>query len=155
MRYVSRRYISLTSIYYLLLLLPLGIYGYPPEKAACVALDTVRRWVQNPINSAKIERIIFCMFQVQENAIYKRLFYRYFPPVPPSPSDDDEQQQQQRNNNSTKDDEEQEHRSPHSQKNTLTIKKVGNNNKNDEALDEEDDPIVKDDSDVFLFGSYR
>ncbi len=47
-----------------------GIYGYPIELAAKVAVDTVSELVQK---SSKIEEVIFCCFSPSDLAIYKSL----------------------------------------------------------------------------------
>ena len=47
-----------------------GVYGYPIELAARVAVDTVREVVQKP---SKIEEVIFCCFSPSDLAIYESL----------------------------------------------------------------------------------
>ncbi|CAG2113054.1 unnamed protein product, partial [Medioppia subpectinata] len=54
-----------------------GVYGYPNENAAHIALRAVRVWLE--VNSAAIDRIIFCLFQDKDIAIYKQLMPFYFP----------------------------------------------------------------------------
>jgi len=57
-----------------------GIYGYPNESAAHVALKTIRKWLERDNNHAKIDRIIFCIFLSADHKIYKRLMQTmYFP----------------------------------------------------------------------------
>ncbi|XP_017268481.1 ADP-ribose glycohydrolase MACROD2 isoform X2 [Kryptolebias marmoratus] len=47
-----------------------GIYGYPNEPAADVALNTVKKWIEE--NPDKITRVIFCVFLETDFAIYKK-----------------------------------------------------------------------------------
>ena len=46
-----------------------GIYGYPIELAALVAVSTVKRFVRRP---ASLEQVIFCCFSERDLAIYRR-----------------------------------------------------------------------------------
>ena len=50
-----------------------GTYGYPPEKAALVALTTVRDWLISRGNSKRIDRIVFCVFLDSDRKIYETL----------------------------------------------------------------------------------
>ena len=50
-----------------------GAYGYPPEKAARVALTTVRDWLATKENTNEIDRIVFCVFQNKDREIYETL----------------------------------------------------------------------------------
>lgn len=45
-----------------------GVYGYPSEKAAVVAVDTVRAWLETP---RTLERVIFCCFSTRDLALYE------------------------------------------------------------------------------------
>ncbi|XP_046731030.1 ADP-ribose glycohydrolase MACROD2 isoform X4 [Silurus meridionalis] len=54
-----------------------GIYGFPNEPAADIALDTVRDWLME--NKDKIDRIIFCVFLENDYGIYNRKMSDYFP----------------------------------------------------------------------------
>uniref|UniRef100_A0A1A8DE69 Retinitis pigmentosa GTPase regulator b n=1 Tax=Nothobranchius kadleci TaxID=1051664 RepID=A0A1A8DE69_NOTKA len=47
-----------------------GIYGYPNEPAAEVALKTVKDWIKE--NPDKITRVIFCVFLETDFTIYKK-----------------------------------------------------------------------------------
>lgn len=47
-----------------------GIYGYPMELAARVAVDSVRQALQQP---SSVEEVVFCCFSVQDLAVYERL----------------------------------------------------------------------------------
>ncbi|KAG0331280.1 O-acetyl-ADP-ribose deacetylase macrod1 [Podila horticola] len=59
-----------------------GIYGFDNEKAAKVALKTVREWLDaNEDFGEKMDRIIFCLFMPKDIEIYLRLLPVYFPPM--------------------------------------------------------------------------
>lgn len=47
-----------------------GIYGFPNEPAADIALNTVKLWIEE--NPDKIKRVIFCVFLETDFAIYKK-----------------------------------------------------------------------------------
>ncbi|XP_076367886.1 LOW QUALITY PROTEIN: macro domain-containing protein CT2219-like [Tachypleus tridentatus] len=56
-----------------------GIYGYPNDKAAKVALKAVREWLETEDNASKVQRIIFCLFLEKDVKIYEELMQKYFP----------------------------------------------------------------------------
>ncbi|KAF9952819.1 hypothetical protein BGZ72_005890 [Mortierella alpina] len=57
-----------------------GIYGYDNRKAANVALQTVRDWMDsNPTEPKQMTRIIFCTFLEKDRDIYQELLPAYFP----------------------------------------------------------------------------
>jgi hypothetical protein len=56
-----------------------GIYGYPRDKAAHVALRTVRNWLEQ--NHEKVDRIIFVNFLDAEQRVYLETIREYFPPA--------------------------------------------------------------------------
>ncbi|KAL8598292.1 hypothetical protein ACOMHN_035242 [Nucella lapillus] len=56
-----------------------GIYGYPPQAAAQVALETVRTWLETEGYADKVQRIIFCVFLKKDLEIYEELLPVYFP----------------------------------------------------------------------------
>ncbi|KAJ6217026.1 hypothetical protein RDWZM_008183 [Blomia tropicalis] len=56
-----------------------GVYGYPNESAAKVALNAIQTWLNDPNNRDKIDRIIFCLFLEKDVEIYNRLLNQYFP----------------------------------------------------------------------------
>ncbi|XP_075875020.1 ADP-ribose glycohydrolase MACROD2 isoform X5 [Nelusetta ayraudi] len=47
-----------------------GIYGFPNEPAAEIALNTVKSWIEE--NPDKITRVIFCVFLETDFVIYKK-----------------------------------------------------------------------------------
>ncbi len=47
-----------------------GVYGYPPELAARVAVETVRSALPQP---GSIREVIFCCFSANDLAVYRRL----------------------------------------------------------------------------------
>ncbi|KAJ1677998.1 hypothetical protein EV182_004987, partial [Spiromyces aspiralis] len=54
-----------------------GVYGYPFENAAKVALDAVTAWIEDDDNGTKISRVVFCVFSDSDYATYKRLIPEY------------------------------------------------------------------------------
>ncbi|KXS19479.1 A1pp-domain-containing protein [Gonapodya prolifera JEL478] len=58
-----------------------GIYGFPNEPAAHIALQTAREWIEGE-GMDEIDRIIFCVFLQVDWEIYRRLAPLYFPPPP-------------------------------------------------------------------------
>lgn len=48
-----------------------GVYGYPSNSAASAALDETRKFLENPNNIGKLERIIFCNFERKDEAAYE------------------------------------------------------------------------------------
>ncbi|XP_075214104.1 macro domain-containing protein PG1779-like isoform X2 [Lycorma delicatula] len=54
-----------------------GVYGYPQESAAHVALKTVRSFLEK--NSTSVDRVIFCVFLPEDVKIYENLLQMYFP----------------------------------------------------------------------------
>ncbi|XP_021927317.1 O-acetyl-ADP-ribose deacetylase MACROD1-like isoform X2 [Zootermopsis nevadensis] len=54
-----------------------GIYGYPQEAAAHVALKTVRNFLEE--NPSLIDRVIFCLFLKEDVKTYENLMQVYFP----------------------------------------------------------------------------
>lgn len=55
-----------------------GIYGYPLQKAARVALKTTREWLNNN-KMNKIEKIVFVAYLKEEEVVYSKLISEYFP----------------------------------------------------------------------------
>lgn len=47
-----------------------GIYGYPIELAAQVAVDSVRKALQQP---SSVTEVVFCCFSAQDLAVYERV----------------------------------------------------------------------------------
>lgn len=54
-----------------------GVYGYPQRNAANVALNMVRKFLEE--NASKMDRIIFTLFLDEDVAIYETLMQIYFP----------------------------------------------------------------------------
>lgn len=55
-----------------------GIYGFPNEPAAEIALKTVQEWIEN--HQDEIDRVIFCVFLEADYEIYKRKMSDFFSP---------------------------------------------------------------------------
>ncbi|XP_073528306.1 ADP-ribose glycohydrolase MACROD2 isoform X3 [Phyllobates terribilis] len=53
-----------------------GIYGFPNEPAAIIALTTAKEWLKK--NRDEIDRIIFCVFLDIDYKIYKRKLNEFF-----------------------------------------------------------------------------
>ncbi|GBM91454.1 O-acetyl-ADP-ribose deacetylase MACROD2 [Araneus ventricosus] len=54
-----------------------GVYGYPNENAAHVALKIVREFLEK--NESVMDRVIFCLFLPVDVGIYESLMQKYFP----------------------------------------------------------------------------
>uniref|UniRef100_A0A7S1NS94 Macro domain-containing protein n=1 Tax=Eutreptiella gymnastica TaxID=73025 RepID=A0A7S1NS94_9EUGL len=56
-----------------------GVFGYPQEAAAHVALSTVRRWLAVPAHAEAVDYVVFNVFLDRDRDIYRRLLPEYFP----------------------------------------------------------------------------
>ncbi|XP_037667715.1 ADP-ribose glycohydrolase MACROD2 isoform X4 [Choloepus didactylus] len=54
-----------------------GIYGFPNEPAAVIALGTIKEWLTK--NHHEVDRIIFCVFLEVDFKIYKKKISEFFP----------------------------------------------------------------------------
>ncbi|XP_068422260.1 ADP-ribose glycohydrolase MACROD2 isoform X2 [Eschrichtius robustus] len=54
-----------------------GIYGFPNEPAAIIALSTIKEWLAK--NQRQVDRIIFCVFLEVDFKIYKKKMSEFFP----------------------------------------------------------------------------
>ncbi|KAM6128530.1 ADP-ribose glycohydrolase MACROD2 [Pterocles gutturalis] len=54
-----------------------GIYGFPNEPAAVIALNTVKDWLTK--NQNEVDRIIFCVFLEVDYKIFKKKMGEFFP----------------------------------------------------------------------------
>ncbi|XP_069862821.1 ADP-ribose glycohydrolase MACROD2 isoform X3 [Dipodomys merriami] len=54
-----------------------GIYGFPNEPAAVIALGTIKEWLAK--NHQEVDRIIFCVFLEVDFKIYKKKMNEFFP----------------------------------------------------------------------------
>ncbi|XP_027696107.1 ADP-ribose glycohydrolase MACROD2 isoform X2 [Vombatus ursinus] len=69
-----------------------GIYGFPNEPAAIIALTTIKEWLNR--NHHEMDRIIFCVFLEVDFKIFKKKMSEYFPideaqpATAPSPSEE-------------------------------------------------------------------
>ncbi|XP_043838668.1 ADP-ribose glycohydrolase MACROD2 isoform X3 [Dromiciops gliroides] len=70
-----------------------GIYGFPNEPAAAIALTTIKEWLNR--NHHEMDRIIFCVFLEVDFKIFKKKMSEYFPidevqpTTAPSPSSEE------------------------------------------------------------------
>ncbi|KAI7159663.1 hypothetical protein KC343_g10345 [Hortaea werneckii] len=65
-----------------------GVYGYPSEEAAEVAVQAVKGWLEaeeegedGEKREPKMERVVFCSFLEKDERAYERIVPRYFPPA--------------------------------------------------------------------------
>lgn len=56
-----------------------GLYGFPKEEGAEIALKSVRTFLDNPQNLANVDRIVFVVFSPEEIRFYSELMPIYFP----------------------------------------------------------------------------
>jgi len=56
-----------------------GVFGYPQELAAEVALQTVQEWLGEGDNAERMDLIMFNVFTNRDNQIYDELFPRFYP----------------------------------------------------------------------------
>lgn len=56
-----------------------GVYGYPIELATEVVLDEVRNWLSQN-EASVVQRIVFCVFSDEDEAVYLDTLPKYFPP---------------------------------------------------------------------------
>ncbi|RAK98216.1 macro domain-containing protein [Aspergillus ibericus CBS 121593] len=63
-----------------------GVYGYPSEAAARAVLDETRKFMEQPDNIGKFERIIFCNFEHKDEVAYEEITPLFFPPEDQVPS---------------------------------------------------------------------
>lgn len=49
-----------------------GVYGYPSNEAALVAIDAVKRWLEESEKKEEMERVIFCCFLEKDERAYAR-----------------------------------------------------------------------------------
>jgi len=54
-----------------------GIYGYPQDSACCVALRTVRKFLEK--HGDNVDRVIFCLFLKEDVALYRERMPLMFP----------------------------------------------------------------------------
>jgi O-acetyl-ADP-ribose deacetylase (regulator of RNase III) len=55
-----------------------GIFRFPLEEAAGVALKTVKHWLSLPHDRNSVEKIVFAMFGEEEYDVYSRKFDQFF-----------------------------------------------------------------------------
>ncbi|KKK15861.1 hypothetical protein P175DRAFT_0515633 [Aspergillus ochraceoroseus IBT 24754] len=57
-----------------------GVYGYPSQKAAIAVLDETRTFLENEENIGKLEKVIFCNFELKDENAYQKMVPLFFPP---------------------------------------------------------------------------
>ncbi|XP_053140562.1 ADP-ribose glycohydrolase MACROD2 isoform X2 [Hemicordylus capensis] len=68
-----------------------GIYGFPNEPAAVIALTTIKEWLSK--NYHEMDRVIFCVFLEVDYKIYKKKMNEFFP------ADEDNEEESEMNKN--------------------------------------------------------
>ncbi|KAF1850810.1 macro domain-like protein [Cucurbitaria berberidis CBS 394.84] len=58
-----------------------GVYGYPSGEASLVALETVRRFLEEKDRADKLDRVIFCNFLQKDEEAYFKNIPIFFPPT--------------------------------------------------------------------------
>ncbi|KAJ4355253.1 hypothetical protein N0V95_003083 [Ascochyta clinopodiicola] len=58
-----------------------GVYGYPSGEASLVALETVRRFLEDEEEADKLDRVIFCNFLQKDEDAYFKNIPTFFPPI--------------------------------------------------------------------------
>ncbi|XPS78270.1 hypothetical protein M3J09_010286 [Ascochyta lentis] len=58
-----------------------GVYGYPSGEASLVALETVRKFLEDGEEADKLDRVIFCNFLQKDEDAYFKNIPTFFPPV--------------------------------------------------------------------------
>ncbi|GAB1736331.1 hypothetical protein NU219Hw_g6996t1 [Hortaea werneckii] len=63
-----------------------GVYGYPSEEAAEVAVQAVKGWLEEEDDDGekgkpKMERVVFCSFLEKDEKAYEKVVPRYFAPA--------------------------------------------------------------------------
>lgn len=58
-----------------------GVFGYPQDEAAHVALKTVREWLETDDNKQRMDLVIFNVFTPRDLHIYHELAPQYFGPA--------------------------------------------------------------------------
>ena len=72
-----------------------GVYGYPSNDAAEIALHTVRVHLERQSSKEnKIDRVVFCIFTREDEDAYERFVPQIFPAPYPQDDDDDEDNEQ-------------------------------------------------------------
>ncbi|KAJ4330374.1 hypothetical protein N0V87_010036 [Didymella glomerata] len=58
-----------------------GVYGYPSGEASLVALETVRKFLEEGGNADELDRVIFCNFLPKDEDAYFENIPTFFPPA--------------------------------------------------------------------------
>ncbi|CAN9188424.1 unnamed protein product [Alternaria alternata] len=58
-----------------------GVYGYPSGEASLVALETVRKFLDDEGKADKLDRVIFCNFLQKDEDAYFKNIPNFFPPI--------------------------------------------------------------------------
>ncbi|UPX10039.1 uncharacterized protein EKO05_0000714 [Ascochyta rabiei] len=58
-----------------------GVYGYPSGEASLVALETVRKFLEEGEKADKLDRVVFCNFLQKDEDAYFKNIPTFFPPI--------------------------------------------------------------------------
>ncbi|XP_043738686.1 ADP-ribose glycohydrolase MACROD2 isoform X4 [Cervus elaphus] len=109
-----------------------GIYGFPNEPAAVIALSTIKEWLAK--NQHEVDRIIFCVFLEVDFKIYKKKMGEFFP------ADDNNEEEDADMKEDSEGLEPKDHSPPH--KKSKAKKPEGSKDSSEDSA--EDDNITKD-----------
>ncbi|XP_070328011.1 ADP-ribose glycohydrolase MACROD2 isoform X3 [Odocoileus virginianus] len=109
-----------------------GIYGFPNEPAAVIALSTIKEWLAK--NQHEVDRIIFCVFLEVDFKIYKKKMGEFFP------ADDNNEEEDADMKEDSEGLEPKDHSPPH--KKSQAKKPEGSKDSSEDSA--EDDNITKD-----------
>ncbi len=56
-----------------------GVFGYPQESAAHVAMQTTKKWLEAEENQGCLDLVVFNVFTPKDLEIYVSLLENYFP----------------------------------------------------------------------------
>ncbi|KAF1354229.1 A1pp-domain-containing protein [Lizonia empirigonia] len=59
-----------------------GVYGYPSGEASLVALEAVRKFLEEEEKADELDRVIFCNFLQKDEDAYFKNIPTFFPPAP-------------------------------------------------------------------------
>ncbi|XP_051773488.1 ADP-ribose glycohydrolase MACROD2 isoform X2 [Ctenopharyngodon idella] len=124
-----------------------GIYGFPNEPAAEIALKTVHDWIVS--NQDEIDRVIFCVFLETDYEIYKRKMSDFFSPGNTQPMEGEEDDDNDTDKKDEKEDEIMMSQTEESHVDeTMDSQKPEADSRDDETMVQEDKTSAKEDHKV-------
>ncbi|KAH3761836.1 protein-ADP-ribose hydrolase [Pelomyxa schiedti] len=55
-----------------------GVFGFPQAPAAKIAVSTVKQWLSDPVNAAKVTRVVFDVFTEADDMYYKEAIAKIY-----------------------------------------------------------------------------